>query len=103
MDDRFLLSYNQGSSVFPLANQQQVVVCNRLHASILTLLMDIPHVILDGGPNTPSYGKRMGTRTVAFETSEHCNQDSLRYRDASTLEESIGKALDLLNIYFGEN
>lgn len=80
--------------------RSQVVICDRLHASILSLLMDIPHVLVDGGVDTSSYGKRMMTRAAAFETSDHCTQTSLRYRETATLAEGISDALELLEEYF---
>lgn len=79
----------------------QVVITDRLHASILSLLLDIPHVLTDGGPDTPSYGKRMMTRAAAFETSGHCTPTSLRYRTASNLSDGIPEGLVLLDEFFG--
>lgn len=79
-----------------------MIVCDRLHASILALLMGVPHVVVDGGPDTASYGKRMMTRAAAFESSDHCNQSSLRYREASSLREGITEGLALLDEFFGE-
>lgn len=79
-----------------------MIVCDRLHASILALLLGIPHVVVDGGPDSTSYGKRLRTRAAAFEASEHCTPESLRYRDASTLVDGIGEAIELLDEFFGE-
>lgn len=81
---------------------KQVIVCDRLHASILALLMNIPHVIVDGGVNSTSYGKRVFTRATAFNTSDYCTPETLRYRDATTLEEGISKGIELLEDVFGK-
>lgn len=79
-----------------------MIICHKLHASVLALLMDVPHVIVDGGSDTHSYVKNFLTRAAALETSEHCNQDALRCREAATLEEGIGGAVELLHLCFGE-
>lgn len=80
----------------------QVIICDRLHASIIALLMGVPHVVVDGGSESKSYGKRVKTRAAAFETSDHCTQNSLRYREAGTLTEGIAEALVLLDNFFGD-
>lgn len=78
-----------------------MIICDRLHASVLALLMGIPHVIVDGGPDSAAYGKRLRTRAVAFEVSDHCTQSSLRYREATSLSEGISEGLALLDEFFG--
>lgn len=81
--------------------QRQVVITDRLHASVLSMLLDIPHVLTDEGPDSLSYGKRIMTRAAAFETSDHCTETSLRYRMASTLRNGIPEGLELLQEFFG--
>ena len=73
-----------------------------LHASILALLIGVPHVLVDGGVDGISYAKRIRTRAAAFEASDHCTQSSLLYRDATSLSEGIDGALELLAEVFGD-
>lgn len=63
--------------------------------------MNIPHVIIDPGANSASYGKRISTRAAAFETSDYCTQEALRYKDATTFEEGIEKGLELYDQFYG--
>lgn len=79
-----------------------MIICDRLHASVLSLLLGTPHVVVDGGPDSNSYGKRINTRAAAFETSDQCTPETLRYREASTISDGIGEAIELLEEYFGE-
>ena len=79
-----------------LLNTGRVIVTDRLHGSIFAFLMNKPHVILD-----QSYNKITNTREVAFGVSPSCSdKKKLRYEKASSLEEAVSIASDMLNTYF---
>lgn len=73
-----------------------MIVTDRLHASILALFMGIPHVIIDDGPQSDSYGHSKASREAAFETSMECTPENLRYENAATISEAVSKAVKLL-------
>ena len=73
----------------------QVLITDRLHASILAFLLHKPHVYLDQW-----YGKIRKTREVAFSASEKCrNKREMKYEEAKTLDEAVIKAAHLLRFY----
>lgn len=74
-----------------LLGQGKVVVTDRLHSSILALLMHKPHVFIE-----QSYGKISNTRNTAFLASDHCTQDNLLFQQADDLEHAIDLALQFL-------
>ena len=79
-----------------LLNTGRVIVTDRLHGSIFAFLMNKPHVIID-----QSYNKITNTREVAFGVSTSCSDNKkLRYEKASSLEEAVSIASDMLNTYF---
>merc|ERR1711915_941539 len=70
----------------------RVLITDRLHASILAFLLHKPHVYVD-----QMYGKITRTREVAFNSSENCqNREEMRYNIATSLEEAVEMAEDLL-------
>ena len=70
----------------------RVLITDRLHASILAFLLHKPHVYVD-----QMYGKITRTREVAFNSSENCqNMEEMRYNIATSLEEAVEMAEDLL-------
>lgn len=70
----------------------RVVVTDRLHASILSLLMGKPHVMIND-----RYRKVELTRTAAFENKTECTEENLRGFYAVNIEDGLQKALWLLN------
>ena len=78
--DFFERRMNLGSS---LLTSGKVVVTDRLHASILALLLHWPHVVLDKKTRKIEF-----TRQVAFNTTPaHCNnQDALNFRQVRPIE-----------------
>ena len=96
----FAARLTSGSS---LLARGRVVVTDRLHASILSLLLHLPHVNLD-----QSYGKIRRTRDVAFaaSNSDCINKLALRYQDVEwphnasrmdILHAAVSAGLELLN------
>ena len=78
------LAWNRYRRGVEILSQGRVVVTDRLHAHIISLLLDIPHVALDN-----SYGKLgrfMDAWTGGFA----------RQRRAPTMNEAVGQARELL-------
>jgi len=71
-----------------------VIVTDRLHASILALLMNKPHVYLE-----TATGKLSATREVSFQSSTACAQmTELMYAEASSMHEAARTAIEFLNM-----
>ena len=71
------------------AASASVIVTDRLHASILSLLMTKPHVYLD-----QSYGKVTSTRSVALSSSVSCLKlEGTLFTSASSLRDATEKAI----------
>lgn len=87
-EDDAMLKVEAGRNLLSLG---KVVVTDRLHSSILALLMHKPHVFIE-----QSYGKISNTRSTAFAASEHCNEDSLMFHQSHDLEDAIESALKFL-------
>jgi len=69
----------------------KVIVSDRLHCSILALLMHKPHVFIE-----QSYGKISNTRNTAFHVSDHCTNRNLKFQQASDLVDAIDSAIKFL-------
>jgi pyruvyl transferase EpsO len=69
----------------------KVIVSDRLHCSILALLMHKPHVFIE-----QSYGKISNTRNTAFRVSDHCTNRNLKFQQASDLVDAIESAIKFL-------
>ena len=79
-----------------LLDTAKVIVTDRLHASILALLMHKPHVILDN-----MYKKLTRTRQVAFQVSKSCQDKAvLRYEETRSMEEAVTLAAKLMRTHF---
>ncbi len=87
-EDDAMLKVEAGRNLLSLG---KVVVTDRLHSSILALLMHKPHVFIE-----QSYGKISNTRNTAFAASEHCNEDTLMFHQSYDLEDAIESALKFL-------
>jgi len=74
-----------------LVSAAKVVVTDRLHASIMALLLDKPHVYIDTPQN-----KTRGTRDVAL-VGQECSEDQVRGYQAFSLEEAIERAMKLVH------
>ena len=72
----------------------RVVVCDRLHAAILSYLAGIPFVYID-----QISGKVSKTLNVAFDGLPDCqNGKKGMWTSASTLEEALQKAVQMMNV-----
>lgn len=87
-EDDAMLKLEAGRNLLSLG---KVVVTDRLHSSILALLMHKPHVYIE-----QSYGKISNTRNTAFAASEHCTKDALLFQQAHDLEDAIEAAIKFL-------
>jgi len=84
----FNMEPHLGSAVAMFASAA-VIVTDRLHASILSLLMTKPHVYLD-----QSYGKVSSTRSVALSSSASClNLEGTLFTSASSLRDATEKTI----------
>jgi exopolysaccharide biosynthesis predicted pyruvyltransferase EpsI len=73
----------------------RVVVCDRLHASILAYLSGLPFVYLDQVSN-----KLTKTLGVAFSSWEGCSDEEKNMLvKATSLKDSLEKAVDMMNTY----
>ena len=68
-----------------------MIITDRLHASLMSLLIGRPHVILND-----KYKKVENTREAAFMDKPECSEENLRGYYANTIEEAVEKALWLL-------
>jgi len=76
-----------------LLHMGRVVIADRLHASILSFVSDVPFVYVD--QRTKKISSTLG---VAFSTWEGCrDQDTLMYHDADTFEDGIDRALNMMH------
>ena len=73
----------------------KVVVCDRLHASILAYLSGLPFVYIN-----QSTGKVEKVLRVAFESWEGCQDgETSMYAGAQNLQDALGKAIQFLDKY----
>ena len=75
-----------------ILSQGRVIITDRLHASIMSVLMGKPHVIIN-----EKFKKIYHTRESAFYGKLECSPDYLRGRYANNVEEAIDIAISLLN------
>lgn len=87
-EDDAMLKVEAGRNLLSLG---RVIVTDRLHSSILALLMHKPHVFIE-----QNYGKISNTRNTAFAASEHCTQENLLFQQAHDLEDAIQLAIKFL-------
>lgn len=73
-------------------SQGRVIISDRLHASIMSVLMGKPHVIIN-----EKYKKIYNTRESAFYGISECSPDNLRGYYANNVEEAIDIAISILN------
>lgn len=74
-----------------IISQGQVVVTDRLHASIISLLMGKPHVMLN-----EMYRKVQNTRETAFRNKPDCESGKILGFYVDDIEEAIEKAIELV-------
>ncbi len=74
-----------------LLSRGKVVITDRLHASISSLLLGKTHIMID-----QSYGKINGCREVAFAKSAMCRDADMHAFTASTLDDALERAVALL-------
>lgn len=78
-----------------LVSLGKVVICDRLHAAILSYLTGLPFVYIN-----QSTGKLEKTLRVAFESWEGCQDgETSMYARAQNLQDAIGKATQFLDKY----
>jgi exopolysaccharide biosynthesis predicted pyruvyltransferase EpsI len=70
----------------------EVIITDRLHCSIISLLMGKPHVMLN-----EKYNKIQNTRETALKNKPDCSSDKIMEYYANDIEEAIIKAINLLN------
>lgn len=75
-------------------SQGRVIITDRLHASIMSLLMGKPHVIIN-----EKYKKIWHTRESAFHGRAECAAEYLGARYANSIEEAIEIAKAILELY----
>ena len=69
----------------------RVVITDRLHASLMSLYIGRPHVMIND-----RYKKVQQTRESAFMGKPECSEDNLRGYYVNNIEEAVDKALWLL-------
>ena len=74
-----------------ILSKGRVIITDRLHSSILSLLMGKPHVIVQD-----KYKKIMNTREAAFRGKTECNSEYIRGYYVNSIEEAIDTAIRLL-------
>lgn len=74
-----------------IISQGRVVITDRLHASLMSLFIGRPHVMLND-----KYKKVQNTREAAFMDKPECSNENLNGYYANTIEEAVEKALWLL-------
>ena len=74
-----------------ILSQGRVIITDRLHVSLLCLLMGRPHVILN-----EMYKKVENTRETAFAGKPECTQKNLLGFYVNSIEEAIDKAIWIL-------
>lgn len=74
-----------------IMSQGRVVITDRLHASVLSVLIGRPHVMIND-----KFKKVENTRKAAFGDKPECSEDNLRGYYVNTIEEAIDKALWIL-------
>jgi len=68
-----------------------VIITDRLHASILAVLMDKPHVIIDD-----KFNKISNTRDLAFGLFDECNEKYLRAYYARDVDAALVQGIKVL-------
>ena len=80
------------ASASTLLSSGKVVITDRLHGSIFSFLMKVPHVYIDQVSRKVTL-----TREVAFAVHESCRQaEAIGYAAADGVEDAVGKALKFL-------
>ena len=82
------------TSAIELLSLGSVVVCDRLHAAILSYLAGLPFVYLD-----QTSGKLTKTLSTAFSRGEGCLDGEIGgWRKADHLQDAVTKALDMIGL-----
>ncbi len=68
-----------------------MIITDRLHASILAVLMDKPHVIIDD-----KFNKISDTRDLAFGLFDECNEKYLRAYYARDVDAALVQGIKVL-------
>lgn len=67
-----------------IISQGKIVITDRLHASIMSVLLGKPHVIIN-----EKYNKILNTRRAAFEGRPECSSDFIRGYYADGIEQAV--------------
>lgn len=86
------LAENRKLLIQRVYSQAKVILTDRLHASILAVLMGKPHVILD-----EKYKKISNTRKTAFEPHKECSHETLKSWYAKDIDDAILQGIQVLN------
>jgi exopolysaccharide biosynthesis predicted pyruvyltransferase EpsI len=81
------------SLVNKIISQAKVIITDRLHASIFSLLIGRPHVMIDNEHNHISK-----TRDMAFKGKPYCINENLRSYYAKNPEDAIRKAVEIITL-----
>lgn len=76
-----------------ILSQGRVIITDRLHVSIMSLLMGKPHVMVN-----EKYGKVRNTRETAFENKTECSEQNLNGFYVENIQEAIEKAIEMILI-----
>ena len=74
-----------------ILSQARVIITDRLHVSVLCVLMGKPHVMIND-----KYKKVQNTRETAFRNKPECSDDNLRGYYVENINQAVDKALWLL-------
>ena len=85
------LAQNRKLLIRQIYSQAKVIITDRLHASILAVLMDKPHVIIDD-----KFNKISNTRDLAFEQFDECDAKYLRAYYARDIDAALKQGVKVL-------
>lgn len=74
-----------------ILSRGRLIITDRLHVSIFSLLLGRPHVILND-----RYKKVQNTRDTAFGDKPECTEENVNGYYAESIDEAIDKAIALL-------
>jgi exopolysaccharide biosynthesis predicted pyruvyltransferase EpsI len=78
-----------------IISQGRVIITDRLHASIYSLLIGKPHVIVD-----EAFKKIYNTRENAFKGKPECGEEFIRASYAKDVDDAYAKAVEMLHRYY---
>ena len=82
--------------IVEMLSKSRVVITDRLDASVLSMLMDKPHVIVNDEMNGGHFEAR-NTREAAFKDRAECRKENLSGYYANDIVEALDKSVLLLD------